>query len=131
MDMDHEAISELRARHLDVVAYTRAGRMLAARLNGNHHRGMIPGDECPRCYEIRVRGGEDDPAPIWYDQCEAHRTEWESRQRAYMLRLIDAIGVAAATPHMSDAPRLRRRLARAAREWREVTGERFVSAGGA
>lgn len=130
MDMEREALRTLGARHPDVVAYTRAGRMLAARLAGNPHRGMIPGDECPTCYEAAVMT-EDDPAPIWYARCFAHRSEWEARHRCYVSRLVDALESARSTPHMSEAPILRRRLACAVREWREVTGERFVSAGGA
>lgn len=130
MDMEHKAISELGARHLDVVAYTRASRLVAARLNDNSHRGMIPGDECPHCYEVNV-SVDDDPEPVWYDQCLSHRAEWEERQSTYICRIVDALDAARSTSDMADAPQLRRKLARAYREWREVSGTRLVSIGGA
>lgn len=53
------------ARCPAVVELTRATRVLAAKLDGDDYRGMIPGGEDEAAYLAAIARGEADPDPVW------------------------------------------------------------------
>lgn len=64
---DQPHLRRMVARYPAVVELTRAARVLAAKLDGDEHRGMIPGGEDEAAYLAAIARGETDPDPVWSD----------------------------------------------------------------